>query len=92
MRAAVWTAVLTVSAVKTRHACYGTADTLVTAILHLRAKYTPPRKKPQLDCSNGSRPGSSVSGHGEKDTCSLGIDAASPDVSAAGNTEADSNV
>ena len=49
MRGAVWTAVLTISAVKTRHACYSTADLFINAIIQLKGRYRPARRKPQLE-------------------------------------------
>lgn len=49
MRAAVWTAVLTMSAVKTRHACYGTANLLINTIFQLRSRYRPTQRKPCLE-------------------------------------------
>lgn len=49
MRGAVWTAVLTMSAVKTRHACYSTADVFINAIIQLKGRYRPARRKPQLE-------------------------------------------
>lgn len=52
MRGAVWTAVLTISAVKTRHACYSTADMFINAIIQLKGRYRPARRKPQLDGSS----------------------------------------
>ena len=54
MRGAVWTAVLTISAVKTRHACYSTADVFINAIIQLKGRYKPARRKPQLECGNVS--------------------------------------
>lgn len=43
---------LTVSAVKTRHACYSTADMFVNAMLQLKGRYRPARQKPQLEGGN----------------------------------------
>lgn len=43
---------LTVSAVKTRHACYSTADVFINAILQLKGRYRPARQKPQLEGGN----------------------------------------
>ena len=54
LRGAVWTAALTVSAVKTRHACYSTADAFVTAIAQLQGRYWPSRQNLHLDSKTAS--------------------------------------
>lgn len=45
---------LTVSAVKTRHACYSTADVFINTILQLKHRYRPARQNPQLEGGNTS--------------------------------------
>ena len=52
MRGAVWTAVLTMSAVKTRHACYSTADVFINTILQLKGRYRPARRKLSAEGGN----------------------------------------
>lgn len=52
MRGAVWTALLTVSAVKTRHACYSTADAFITAMVQLVGRYRPAKRKTSLIGAN----------------------------------------
>ena len=52
MRGAVWTALLTVSAVKTRHACYSTADAFITAMVQLVGRYRPAKHKPSLNAAD----------------------------------------
>ena len=45
---------LAISAVKTRHACYSTADVFINAIIQLKGRYRPARRKPQLEGSSVS--------------------------------------
>ena len=39
------------SAVKTRHVCYNTADALINVLVRLQQRYKPARRKLQLDNS-----------------------------------------
>lgn len=89
MRAAVWTAVLTMSAVKTRHACYSTADLLIHTVLQLRSRYRRARQKP---CREG---GSASLGNGNsKDangalSCSVDVAAGGAGLMATSSSEAE---
>lgn len=88
MRGAVWTAVLTISAVKTRHACYSTADMFINAIFQLKGWYKPARRKPQIEGSSVSSLDESVKDVGGALPHSVDVAAGGAGLVAASNTVA----
>lgn len=75
LRGAVWAAALTVSAVKTRHACYSTADSVITAISQLKGRYRPARRKAELTVAGKSLADSVAKGSPAAQLCTVGVSA-----------------
>ncbi|KAL0027681.1 hypothetical protein WJX79_008465 [Trebouxia sp. C0005] len=85
LRGGVWAAALTVSAVKTRHACYSTADAVITTISQLKGRYRPARRKAELTIAGNSLADSVAKGSSTAHLCTVGVSAGG-----AGLIEADS--
>lgn len=51
LRGAVWAAALTMTAVKTRHACYNTADAVIHAMVQLKRRGRSSKQSPALQGS-----------------------------------------
>ena len=75
LRGAVWAAALTVSAVKTRHACYSTADSVITAISQLKGRYRPARRKAELTVAGKSLADTVAKGSPAAQLCTVGVSA-----------------
>ncbi|KAL0048602.1 hypothetical protein WJX82_006768 [Trebouxia sp. C0006] len=75
LRGAVWAAALTVSAVKTRHACYSTADAVITTISQLKGRYRPARRKAELTLAGNGLADSIAKGSRAAQLCTVGVSA-----------------
>ncbi len=75
LRGAVWAAALTVSAVKTRHACYSTADAVITTISQLKGRYRPARRKAELTNAGNGLADSVAKGSPAAQLCAVGVSA-----------------
>lgn len=75
LRGAVWAAALTVSAVKTRHACYSTADAVITTISQLKGRYRPARRKAELTLAGNGLADSVAKGSRAAQLCTVGVSA-----------------
>lgn len=75
LRGAVWAAALTVSAVKTRHACYSTADAVITTISQLKGRYRPARQKAELTLAGNGLADSVAKGSRAAQLCTVGVSA-----------------
>ena len=73
LRGAVWTAALTVSAVRTRHACYNTADAFITAISQLHHRFRPARRKQRLTTAGDRLGGNAAKGSADSQLCSVDV-------------------
>ena len=77
------------SAVKTRHACYSTADLLISAILQLRSRCRPARRKLCLEGGSASLGDNNLKVANGTLSCSVDVAAGGAGLLATSSSEAE---